>query len=70
MATKGEKHSPLEQFEIVPYTHTEIAGYDISFTNSSVLLPYISISSITIILLLSITKQVADIGSILKSIPI
>ena len=35
MSAKGEKHSPLEQFEIVPYMHTEIGGYDISFTNSS-----------------------------------
>ena len=35
MATKGEKHSPLEQFEIVPYTHTQVGEYDISFTNSS-----------------------------------
>ena len=35
MATKGEKHSPLEQFEIVPYTYTEIGGYNISFTKGS-----------------------------------
>ena len=36
MASKdGEKHSPLEQFEIVPYSYTEIGGYNISFTNSS-----------------------------------
>ena len=35
MASKGEKHSPLEQFEIVPYTQTEIGAYNISFTNSS-----------------------------------
>ena len=31
----NEKHSPLEQFEIIPFAHTEIGGYDISFTNSS-----------------------------------
>ena len=31
----GKKHSPLEQFEIVPYAHTEVGGFDISFTNSS-----------------------------------
>ena len=31
----SEKHSPLEQFEIIPFAHTEIGGYDISFTNSS-----------------------------------
>ena len=31
----GKNHSPLEQFEIVPYAHTEVGGFDISFTNSS-----------------------------------
>ena len=36
MAAKGEKHSPLEQFEIIPYSNSTIGGYDISFTNSSV----------------------------------
>ena len=36
MAAKGEKHSPLEQFEIIPYSKTQIGGYDISFTNSSI----------------------------------
>ena len=35
MAAKGEKHSPLEQFEIIPFTRTEIGGYDISFTKSA-----------------------------------
>ena len=26
MATKGEKHSPLEQFEIIPYVHIDSKG--------------------------------------------
>ncbi len=29
------KDSPLKQFEIVPYSNTELGSYDISFTNSS-----------------------------------
>ena len=29
------KDSPLKQFEIVPFSKTELGGYDISFTNSS-----------------------------------
>jgi F-type H+-transporting ATPase subunit a len=28
-------HSPLQQFEIVPYVNLELLGYNISFTNSS-----------------------------------
>ena len=40
MAAKGEKHSPLEQFEIIPYSKTQLGGYDISFTNSSLSMKY------------------------------
>ena len=35
MASTGEKHSPLEQFEIIPYWHIKINNLDLSFTNSS-----------------------------------
>ena len=56
MATKGEKHSPLEQFEIVPYTHTEIGGYDISFTNSSFAM-VLTVSAITLFLTLSVNTR-------------
>ena len=47
MAAKGEKHSPLEQFEIIPYSNTKIGGYDISFTNSSLSM-IITVAFITI----------------------
>jgi len=56
MATKGEKHSPLEQFEIVPYTHTEIGGYDISFTNSSLAM-VITVAVITLFLTLTVNAR-------------
>ena len=56
MATKGEKHSPLEQFEIVPYTHTEIGGYDISFTNSSFAM-VLTVAAITLFLTLSVNTR-------------
>ena len=36
MASTGEKHSPLEQFEIIPYWQIKINNLDLSFTNSSV----------------------------------
>ena len=35
MASTGEKHSPLEQFEIIPYWQIKINNLDLSFTNSS-----------------------------------
>ena len=34
----GEKHSPLEQFEIKELIPIEIAGNDISFTNSALMM--------------------------------
>ena len=36
MATSGEKHSPLEQFEIIPIIDIKSGNIDLSFTNSSV----------------------------------
>jgi F-type H+-transporting ATPase subunit a len=56
MAAKGEKHSPLEQFEIVPYTNTEVGGYDISFTNSSLSM-VISVAAITLFLTLTVNTR-------------
>ena len=56
MAAKGEKHSPLEQFEIVPYTHAEIGGYDISFTNSSFAM-VLTVAAITLFLTLSVNTR-------------
>ncbi len=35
MSEEHASHSPLAQFEIVPYHPMSIAGYDVSFTNSS-----------------------------------
>ena len=56
MAAKGEKHSPLEQFEIVPYTHTEVGDYNISFTNSSLSM-VITVAIITLFLTLSVNPR-------------
>jgi len=56
MAAKGEKHSPLEQFEIVPYTHTQVGGYDISFTNSSLSM-VITVAIITLFLTLTVNTR-------------
>ena len=56
MASKGEKHSPLEQFEIIPFSNTEIAGYDISFTNSSLSM-IITVAFITLFLTLTFNPR-------------
>ena len=56
MAAKGEKHSPLEQFEIVPYTITKIGDYDISFTNSSLSM-VITVAVITLFLTLTVNTR-------------
>ena len=52
----SEKHSPLEQFEIIPFAHTEIGGYDISFTNSSLAM-VITVAFITLFLTLSVNTR-------------
>ncbi len=52
----GEKHSPLEQFEIVPYSHTDIGGYNISFTNSSLSM-VITVAIITLFLTLTVNTR-------------
>ena len=36
MATSGEKHSPLEQFEIIPFLNFKTENFDLSVTNSSI----------------------------------
>ena len=49
MASTGEKHSPLEQFEIIPYWQIKINNLDLSFTNSSVAMVF-TVAFITIFL--------------------
>ena len=56
MAAKGEKHSPLEQFEIIPFNKTEIGGYDISFTNSSLSM-IVTVALITLFLTLTVNPR-------------
>ena len=49
MAAAGEKHSPLEQFEIIPYWQIKINDLDLSFTNSSLAM-VLTVAFITIFL--------------------
>ena len=61
MATKngnhaGEKHSPLEQFEILPYSHFKTSFGDLAFTNSSLSM-VITVLLITMFLTLSVRTR-------------
>ena len=56
MSSSGEKHSPLEQFEIIPYIHIDSKGIDISFTNSSLAMT-ITVALITLFLTFSVNTR-------------
>ena len=56
MSSSGEKHSPLEQFEIVPYVNIESKGIDLSFTNSSLSMT-ITVALITLFLTFSVNTR-------------
>jgi len=56
MSASGEKHSPLEQFEIIPFSHFEFGGIDLAFTNSSLAM-VITVAAITIFLTLSVNTR-------------
>ena len=56
MAASGEKHSPLEQFEIIPFVHVKSEGFDVSFTNSSLSM-VITVAFITLFLTLSVNAR-------------
>ena len=56
MAAKGEKHSPLEQFEIIPISNIELGNYNISFTNSSFAM-LITVLVITLFLTLTVNSK-------------
>jgi F-type H+-transporting ATPase subunit a len=52
----GEKHSPLEQFEIHRLAPMDIGGLDVSFTNSSLWM-VISVTAVTILLTASMSRR-------------
>ena len=56
MATTGEKHSPLEQFEIIPYFHIKTGNIDLSFTNSSTVM-VLTVAFITIFLTATVNTR-------------
>ena len=56
MATSGEKHSPLEQFEITPFLNFEVGGVNLAFTNSSLAM-LITITVITLFLTFSVNTR-------------
>ena len=56
MATEEHKHSPLSQFEIHSIVDLNVAGQNISFTNSSVAM-VITVTFITLFLTLTVNKK-------------
>ena len=56
MAAASEKHSPLEQFEIIPYLHIKTSNLDLSFTNSSVTM-VLTVALITIFLTATVNTR-------------
>ena len=56
MAASGEKHSPLEQFEIVPWVEIKSGNLDLSFTNSSLAM-IITVAFITIFLTVTVNSR-------------
>ena len=57
MTAAGEKHSPLEQFEIIPFLNLKTANLDLSFTNSSATM-LITVVFIIIFLTASVNTRV------------
>ncbi len=45
----AEKHSPLEQFAIKPILELKVGGYDISFTNSALMM-FIALGLVTLVM--------------------
>ena len=56
MASAGEKHSPLEQFEIIPYIDIKSGNINLSFTNSSLSM-LVTVAFITIFLTLTVNTR-------------
>ena len=56
MAKSSEQHSPLEQFEIIPYFELKTGNIDLSFTNSSVAM-VLTVMVITIFLTISVNTR-------------
>ena len=56
MSATGEKHSPLEQFEITPFIHFKTGSADLAFTNSSLAM-VITVVAITLFLTLTVNTR-------------
>ena len=56
MAATGEKHSPLEQFQIIPYLHIKTGNLDLSFTNSALMM-VLTVAIIAIFLTLTVNTR-------------
>ena len=56
MSSSTEKHSPLEQFEIIPFINIKSGNIDLSFTNSSISM-ILTVAIITIFITASVNTR-------------
>ena len=56
MATEHEKHSPLEQFEIIPFISLKTENLDLSITNSTIAM-LVTVISISLFLTLTVNTR-------------
>ena len=56
MSSSTEKHSPLEQFEIIPFINIKSGNIDLSFTNSSISM-ILTVAIITIFITISVNTR-------------
>ena len=56
MSASGEKHRPLEQFEITPFVHVPVGSEDLAVTNSSLAM-VITTAAITLFVTLCVNKS-------------
>jgi len=56
MSSSGEKHSPLEQFEIIPIIDIKSGNIDLSFTNSSVSM-ILTVAIITLFITITVNTR-------------
>ena len=52
----AEKHSPLEQFAIKPLIYLKVGGYDISFTNSALMM-FIALGLVTLVMVYGMRQK-------------
>ncbi len=56
MSNDAHGHSPLAQFEVVPYLHLKLGALDISFTNASLWM-FIAVAAASLLMFMGVRKR-------------